>query len=166
MTKRRDICITVNGRRYSRAVEPRYLLADFLRHELGLTGTHIGCEQGVCGACTVLIDGRSARSCLHLAVTLDGASVMTVEGLAGMDELHPIQLAFQKHHALQCGYCTPGFLMTAVELLSENKTPTEDEARTALTNNVCRCTGYNNIVRAVLDAGRVLQGSASKGSDR
>lgn len=164
MNQRVEVTLTVNGRCYKRSVEPRYLLADFLRHELGLTGTHIGCEQGVCGACTVLIDGRSARSCLHFAVSLDGASITTVEGLAGLDDLHPIQEAFRRNHALQCGYCTPGFLMTTVELLAANKTPTEHEARAALTNNVCRCTGYNNIVRAVLDAGRELEQRAEKDS--
>ncbi|MGD9922705.1 MAG: (2Fe-2S)-binding protein [Pseudorhodoplanes sp.] len=165
MSKRIDISLTVNGKRYQRSIEPRYLLADFLRHELRLTGTHIGCEQGVCGACTVLIDGRTARSCLHFAVTLDGASIITVEGLAGLDDLHPIQEAFRRNHALQCGYCTPGFLMTAMELLDANPHPTEAEARDALTNNVCRCTGYNNIVKAVLEAGRDLDTRATKGSD-
>jgi aerobic-type carbon monoxide dehydrogenase small subunit (CoxS/CutS family) len=117
----------------------------------------------VCGACTVLIDGRSARSCLHFAITLDGASITTVEGLAGLDELHPIQDAFQRHHALQCGYCTPGFLMTTLELLSADAAMTEENVRDALTNNVCRCTGYNNIVKAVMDASRTLR--ADKESD-
>lgn len=156
MTERLPISLTVNGKLYNRSVEPRYLLADFLRHELRLTGTHVGCEQGVCGACTVLIDGHSARSCLHFAVSLDGASITTVEGLAGLGDLHPIQQAFRRNHALQCGYCTPGFLMTTVELLAANHAPTEEEARAALTNNVCRCTGYNNIVKAVLEASSEL----------
>ncbi len=165
MTKRVDVSLTVNGKRYNRTVEPRYLLADFLRHELRLTGTHIGCEQGVCGACTVLIDGRSARSCLHFAISLNGASITTVEGLAGLGDLHPIQEAFRRNHALQCGYCTPGFLMTTAELLGTNKMPTEEEARLALTNNICRCTGYNNIVKAVLEAAVELNKRTEMGSD-
>lgn len=165
MTKHLDVTLTVNGRRYRRSIEPRYLLADFLRHELRLTGTHIGCEQGVCGACTVLIEGQSARSCLHFAVSLEGASITTVEGLAERDDLHPIQEAFRRNHALQCGYCTPGFLMTTVELLAGNKSPTENEVKIALTNNICRCTGYNNIVKAVLEAGRELASRSEKGSD-
>jgi aerobic-type carbon monoxide dehydrogenase small subunit (CoxS/CutS family) len=144
--------LTVNGKIYERSVEPRYLLADFLRHEIGLKGTHIGCEHGVCGACTVMIDGRTARSCLHFAVVVDGAEIRTVEGLADEERLHPIQRAFHEHHALQCGYCTPGFLMTVVEFLESNPEPTKDEIRTALTNNICRCTGYTNIVEAVAAA--------------
>jgi len=144
--------LTVNGRLHEADVEPRLLLADFLRHELTLTGTHIGCEHGVCGACTVLIDGASARSCLHFAVALDGAEITTVEGLAGADGLHPLQEAFRRHHALQCGYCTPGFLMTALEFLHSGVPATEETVRDALTNNICRCTGYSAIVDAVLDA--------------
>jgi len=152
MTETHDVHVTVNGRRHDARVEARRLLVDFLRHDLGLTGTHIGCEQGVCGACTVLLDGRTARSCLHFAVTVDGSSIRTVEDLAGPDELHPIQEMFHQHHALQCGFCTPGFLLTAVELLEHNAEPDEATIREALMNNVCRCTGYANIVHAVAEA--------------
>jgi carbon-monoxide dehydrogenase small subunit len=160
---KRTIEITVNGKRYRREVEPRYLLADFLRHELALKGTHIGCEHGVCGACTVLIDGRTARSCLHFAVALDGAEITTVEGMATDEALHPIQRAFHENHALQCGYCTPGFLMTVLEFLRRNPSPSRDEIRTALANNICRCTGYVNIVKAVEQAAREMRGPAAAG---
>jgi carbon-monoxide dehydrogenase small subunit len=159
--QKHDVRVTVNGKSYARSVEARYLLADFLRHDLGLKGTHIGCEQGVCGACTVMIDGRVARSCLLFAVAVDGASITTIEGIASEDALHPIQEAFHDNHALQCGYCTPGFLITTIELLRENPTPSEDEIRTALTNNMCRCTGYVNIVKAVADAARRLGKAAN-----
>ena len=148
--------LVVNGRRYVREAEPRYLLADFLRHELGLKGTHVGCEHGVCGACTVLIDGRTARSCLHFAVDVAGSEITTVEGLGVGDELHPIQQAFHEHHALQCGFCTPGFLMTCLEFLRDHPEPDESEIRAALTNNICRCTGYINIVAAVAAAARAM----------
>ncbi|MCL4764966.1 MAG: (2Fe-2S)-binding protein [Hyphomicrobiaceae bacterium] len=158
--------LTVNGKAYSREVEPRYLLADFLRHELHLTGTHIGCEHGVCGACTVLIDGKTARSCLQFAVALDGAEVTTVEGIAGDGPLHPIQEAFHEAHALQCGYCTPGFLLTTVEFLRRNPTPTRAEIREALTNNMCRCTGYLNIIEAVENAARRLSGAGEVATER
>lgn len=144
--------INVNGRNYAREVEPRYLLADFLRHELGLKGTHIGCEHGVCGACTVMINGRTARSCLHFAVDVAGAEITTVEGLGSETALDYVQQAFHDHHALQCGFCTPGFLMTTHELLARNPNPTEADIRSALTNNICRCTGYANIVAAVAAA--------------
>jgi carbon-monoxide dehydrogenase small subunit len=148
-----SIKITVNGRAHERSVPPRLTLADFLRHELGLTGTHIGCEHGVCGACTVLIDGASARSCLMLAVQANGAEVRTVEGLKGADgALHPLQEAFRASHGLQCGYCTPGMLMTLVEFLGENPAPTGDQVRDAISGNLCRCTGYKRIVDAALDA--------------
>ena len=147
-----QVTITVNGRRREARVEPRRLLVDFLRHDLGLTGTHIGCEQGVCGACTVLLDGRTARSCLHFAVAVDGSDIRTVEDLASLDELHPIQEMFHQRHALQCGFCTPGFLLTAVELLERTADPDEAAIREALMNNVCRCTGYANIVDAVAEA--------------
>ena len=133
------------------------LLVDFLRHELGMTGTHIGCEHGVCGACTILLDGRTARSCLHFAVAVDGSEIDTVEGVASQDLLHPIQEAFHQHHALQCGYCTPGFLMTTIELLKQNPNPDEAAIRRALTNNICRCTGYTNIIKAVAAAAAALQ---------
>lgn len=155
---KKTVEMTVNGKRYRREVEPRYLLADFLRHELELKGTHIGCEHGVCGACTVLIDGRTARSCLHFAVALDGAEITTVEGMATDEALHPIQRAFHENHALQCGYCTPGFLMTVHEFLRRNPDPSRDEIRTALANNICRCTGYVNIVKAVEQAAREMRG--------
>jgi aerobic carbon-monoxide dehydrogenase small subunit len=143
------ITVTVNGRIYERQVEPRLLLSDFLRHELGLTGTHVGCEHGVCGACTVLLDGEIARSCLMLAVQADACEILTVEGLTSTDDLHPVQQAFWETHALQCGFCTPGFLLTTVALLREQPRPTREEIRVALSGNLCRCTGYQNIVRAV-----------------
>ncbi|WP_424139187.1 (2Fe-2S)-binding protein [Roseomonas chloroacetimidivorans] len=149
MHDRTEVELVVNGRQYRRSVEPRYLLADFLRHELGLKGTHIGCEHGVCGACTVKIDGQTARSCLHFAVAVQGSQITTVEGIAGPDALHPIQEAFHEHHALQCGFCTPGMLMTVSELLERNPSPSEADIRVALTSNICRCTGYTNIVKAV-----------------
>ena len=155
MTERHRIVIEVNGKRHERMVEARTSLADVLRHELGLTGTHIGCEHGVCGACTVLVDGRSARACLMLAVRADGAAVETVEGLAAPDgTLHPLQAALSRHHGLQCGYCTPGVLMTMVELQRETAGApvTEEAVRRAMSGNLCRCTGYQGIVDAVLDA--------------
>jgi carbon-monoxide dehydrogenase small subunit len=150
MTPTFPVTITVNDKVYQRQVEPRLLLSDFLRHELGLTGTHVGCEHGVCGACTILFDGESARSCLMFAVQADGHNITTVEGMApGNDQLHPIQQAFWEAHGLQCGYCTPGILMTLVPFLKENPDPTEDEIRHALSGNLCRCTGYQHIVDAV-----------------
>ena len=152
MTDEYEVTVTVNGRSRASRVEARRLLVDFLRHDLGLTGTHIGCEQGVCGACTVLLDGRTARSCLHFAVAVDGSDIRTVEDLADLDELHPIQEMFHQKHALQCGFCTPGFLLTAVELLESTPDPDEATIREALMNNVCRCTGYANIVDAVAEA--------------
>ncbi len=152
MTDEVEVTVTVNGRTRQSRVEPRRLLVDYLRHDLGLTGAHIGCEQGVCGACTVLLDGRTARSCLHFAVTVDGSDIRTVEDLADLDELHPIQEMFHQKHALQCGFCTPGFLLTAVELLERTADPDEATIREALMNNVCRCTGYANIVDAVAEA--------------
>lgn len=152
MTDEYEVTVTVNGRSHRSRVEARRLLVDFLRHDLGLTGTHIGCEQGVCGACTVLLDGRTARSCLHFAAAVDGSDIRTVEDLADVDELHPIQEMFHQKHALQCGFCTPGFLLTAVELLESTPDPDEAVIREALMNNVCRCTGYANIVDAVAEA--------------
>jgi aerobic-type carbon monoxide dehydrogenase small subunit (CoxS/CutS family) len=150
MPDRRLITVTVNGEAHKRAVEPRLLLSDFLRHDLGLTGTHVGCEHGVCGACTVLVDEQLARSCLMFAVQADGARVTTVEGLADSPEaLHPVQQAFWDAHGLQCGFCTSGMLITTVALLRDNPTPTDPEIRAALSGNLCRCTGYQNIVRAV-----------------
>jgi len=148
--ERVPITVTVNGRAYTRIVEPRLLLCDFLRHELRLTGTHVGCEHGVCGACTVLVDDQLARSCLMLAVQADGASVTTVEGLApGPTSLHPIQQAFWDAHGLQCGFCTSGMLITTLALLQAEPHPTDAQIRAALSGNLCRCTGYQNIVKAV-----------------
>ena len=144
-----NVTITVNGTRYERAVEPRMLLSDFLRHELGLTGTHVGCEHGVCGTCTIVLGGQAVRSCLRFAVQADGYDILTVEGLGTIEELHPLQDAFRDAHALQCAFCTPGFLMTLVPFLEENPNPTEDEIREAIAGNLCRCTGYQNIVEAV-----------------
>ena len=145
-----SVAMTVNGVSYERSVEARMLLSDFLRHELGLTGTHVGCEHGVCGACTILLDGESARSCLMFAVQAAGHSVTTVEGLAqDRENLHPLQQAFWEAHGLQCGYCTPGILMTLIPFLQQNPDPTEDEIRHALSGNLCRCTGYQHIVDAV-----------------
>lgn len=150
MTQTISIHVTVNEKEYRRSVEPRMLLSDFLRHELGLTGTHVGCEHGVCGACTVLFDGESARSCLMFAVQADGHRITTVEGLAkSTDQLHPIQQSFWEAHGLQCGYCTPGILMTLVPFLRDNPNPSEEEIRHALSGNLCRCTGYQHIVDAV-----------------
>jgi aerobic-type carbon monoxide dehydrogenase small subunit (CoxS/CutS family) len=143
------IRITVNGIEYEKFVEPRLLLSDFLRNDLGLTGTHVGCEHGVCGACTVLVNGDSARSCLFLAVQLDGAQVETVEGLGTVHALHPIQKAFHDCHALQCGFCTPGMLMTTIDLLKKSPLANDEQIREGLSGNLCRCTGYENIVRAV-----------------
>ena len=143
------IRITVNGIEYEKFVEPRLLLSDFLRNDLGLTGTHVGCEHGVCGACTVLVNGDSARSCLFLAVQLDGAQVETVEGLGTVHALHPIQKAFRDCHALQCGFCTPGMLMTTIDLLKKSPLANDEQIREGLSGNLCRCTGYENIVRAV-----------------
>jgi carbon-monoxide dehydrogenase small subunit len=149
-----SVTVTINGRRYERPVEPRLLLSDFLRHDLGLTGTHVGCEHGVCGACTILVDGEPVRSCLMLAVQADGRELTTVEGLAQGDDLHPLQQAFWEAHGLQCGFCTPGFLMTLVPFLEENPDPSEDEIRHAISGNLCRCTGYQHIVDAVQLAAR------------
>ena len=144
-----DIAVTVNGTRHEQAVEPRTLLSDFLRHDLGLTGTHVGCEHGVCGACTVLLDGDPVRSCLMFAIQAHGHEVTTVEGLGTIDHLHPIQEAFQEAHGLQCGFCTPGILLTVKTFLEQNPDPSEDEIREALSGNLCRCTGYQHIVDAV-----------------
>lgn len=152
MAKTLNIRVTVNGAVYERSVEARMLLADFLRHELRLTGTHIGCAHGVCGACTVLIDGASARSCLTFAAQVDGASVTTVEGLASEGTLSLIQQCFHEHHALQCGYCTPGFLIVITELLSRKADRAKLDLREALAGNLCRCTGYQNILEATKEA--------------
>jgi carbon-monoxide dehydrogenase small subunit len=154
MTPKQTIQLTVNGRAYERTVEVRLTLADFLRDELDLTGTHLGCEHGMCGACTILFDGEAVRSCLLLAVQADGADLTTVEGLAQGEGLHPLQQAFHENHALQCGFCTPGFLMTAVAFLQETQNPTEAQVREAISGNICRCTGYAPIVQAILQARR------------
>jgi carbon-monoxide dehydrogenase small subunit len=155
----RQIALEVNGRDYEGEVEPRLLLADFLRENLDLRGTHLGCEHGVCGACTVLVDGEPLRSCLMLAVQANGRKVTTVEGLAGPESLHPLQQAFRDHHALQCGFCTPGFLISSLHLLEHPPGVTdEQEIREALSGNLCRCTGYSAIVDAVKDVAERLQG--------
>ncbi len=144
------VTVTINEKTYEREVEPRLLLSDFLRHELGLTGTHVGCEHGVCGACTILLDGQPVRSCLMFAVQVHGHQLRTVEGLAAnQDELHPLQQAFWEEHGLQCGFCTPGILMTLVPFLEQNPDPTERDIREAISGNLCRCTGYQHIVNAV-----------------
>ncbi len=154
-----QVSMTVNGAVHTAEVEGRTTLADCLRHGIGLTGTHLGCEHGVCGACTVLVDGVSVRSCLMLAIQADGAQVRTIEGLAGAaGKLHPLQEAFRRHHGLQCGYCTPGMLMTLVEFLAEIPDPTETEVRAAISGNLCRCTGYQGIVAAALDAAAEMRG--------
>lgn len=158
MTDHVLIRVTVNGNHYERAVEPRLLLSDFLRHELNLTGTHVGCEHGSCGACTILFDGAAVRSCIMFAVQADGHTITTVEGLADDPEhMHPLQEAFRETHGLQCGYCTPGFLMTLLPFLEENPTPTEAQVRDVLSGNICRCTGYQHIVDAALLAAQRLR---------
>jgi len=145
-----EIDVTVNGIRHSVAADPRKTLADFLRDDLGLTGTHLGCEHGVCGACTVLLDGASARSCLTLVGQVNGSEVTTIEGLSDGDGLHPLQEAMRDSHGFQCGFCTPGFMMTAVECLNSNPKPTEAEVREAISGNICRCTGYHSIIQGIL----------------
>jgi carbon-monoxide dehydrogenase small subunit len=163
-----NVRVMVNGKPYEREVEARLLLSDFLRHELGLTGTHVGCEHGVCGACTVLLEGQAVRSCLLFAVQVDGRALSTVEGLAASpDKLHPLQQAFWESHGLQCGFCTPGFLMTLVPFLERHPNPTEDEIRHAISGNLCRCTGYQHIVDAVLlAAARAAAASAEPATER
>jgi carbon-monoxide dehydrogenase small subunit len=157
----RQITVRVNGSTYTGRAEVRKTLADFIREDCGLTGTHLGCEHGVCGACTILMNGDAVRSCLLFAVQAEGADLMTVEGLADGDRLHPIQQAYWEHHALQCGFCTPGFLMTTQAFLREHPHPTEREIREALAGNLCRCTGYQNIVKAVAAAAEMLAGGAA-----
>jgi len=162
MSEMRTITVTVNGKQHTAEVEPRTTLADFLRHQLELTGTHLGCEHGVCGACTILFDGHSARACLMLAVQTDGHEVTTVEGLAAPDgTLSPLQQAFKKHHGLQCGFCTPGMLTTLTELLRDQPNATEEEVRDVLSGNLCRCTGYSGIVDAAME---VLSQQRGKGA--
>ncbi|SFJ30012.1 (2Fe-2S)-binding protein [Thermoflavimicrobium dichotomicum] len=157
---RKKISVTVNGVKYEREVNVRTLLSDFLRRELGLTGTHVGCEQGVCGACTILIDGQAIRSCLTLAVQADGRSVTTIEGIGSPEQLHPIQQAFWENHGLQCGFCTPGFVISAYAFLSENPNPTDEEIREALSGNLCRCTGYQGIIKSVKAVAEKMQATA------
>jgi len=153
--------VDINGETYAGEVEPRTLLSDFIRHQAGLTGTHVGCEHGVCGACTIQLDGETVRSCLMLAAQANGRSLLTVEGLADGGELHPLQQAFHERHALQCGFCTPGFLLSAEALLRERPDPSEREVREALAGNLCRCTGYEGIVKAVLDVAAARRGEAA-----
>lgn len=157
MDNRCSLSFSVNGQHWQGEVEPRNTLADVLRDRVGLTGTHLGCEHGICGACTVLLNGHSARSCLTFAVQVQDMEVVTVEGIARGDVLHPIQQAFQEQHALQCGFCTPGFITTVYEFLNENPSPTEAEIREALSGNLCRCTGYVSIVKAVQSAAARLR---------
>ena len=164
MGETRKLSVTVNGTPYEEVVEVRLTLADFLRQQLALTGTHLGCEHGVCGACTVLVDGRSARSCLMLAVQVNGREITTIEGIAPSDEeLHPLQQAFADNHGLQCGFCTPGMLTTMVEFLRDNPAPSERQVQEALSGNLCRCTGYQGVVAAVLDAAKRLRGEPMDG---
>ena len=144
-----DLSVTVNGKSYQQTIDPRTLLSDFLRNDLGLTGTHVGCEHGVCGACTVLLEGLPVRSCLLFAPQVHNQEILTVEGLGTIDDLHPLQEAFREAHALQCGFCTPGILTTLVPYLEENPNPTEEEIREAISGNLCRCTGYQHIIDAV-----------------
>ncbi|PKB69651.1 MAG: hypothetical protein BZY77_03940 [SAR202 cluster bacterium Io17-Chloro-G5] len=154
MSTTSTISVIVNGQKFDRTVEARLTLADFLREELDLTGTHLGCEHGVCGACTILFDGQAIRSCLMLAVQANGAEITTVEGLSSDGQLNSLQSAFRENHALQCGFCTPGMLITATAFLKDNPHPTEEQAREAISGNLCRCTGYVSIVNAVIQAGR------------
>ena len=157
MVDTRDIQINVNGITYAEKIETRFSLADVLRENLNLTGTHLGCEHGVCGACTVLVNGEAIRSCLMLGVQADGKEIITIEGIAEGDKLHPIQEAFWQNHGLQCGYCTPGFITTLVAFLKENPDPNELEIREAISGNICRCTGYQNIVKAAVLAAKTLR---------
>jgi aerobic-type carbon monoxide dehydrogenase small subunit (CoxS/CutS family) len=156
-----DVVLEVNGTSYRGTIEARMLLSDFLRHELKLAGTHVGCEHGVCGACTILLDGAAVRSCLMFAVQANGSTLSTIEGLASASgDLSPLQAAMHEHHGLQCGYCTPGILMTMTAFLREHASPSEDEVREALSGNLCRCTGYQNIVDAVLKAAETMRAAA------
>ena len=155
------VALTVNGAAYDVRIEPRELLVSVLRDRLGLTGTHIGCETSSCGACTVLLDGRSVKSCTVLAVQAQGHDVTTIEGLAGADGLHPVQEAFRRCHGLQCGFCTPGMVLAAVSLIDEGRAADEGSVRAALEGNLCRCTGYHNIVQAVLSAARAMRGDGA-----
>ena len=170
MTKSLEFTVTVNGVSYRRRVETRMLLSDFLRHELGLTGTHVGCEHGSCGACTILLDGVAVRSCILFAVQVDGQELTTIEGVAPdwtpdqpPEAMHPIQVGFRDAHGLQCGYCTPGFVMTLLPFLEENPNPTDEQIRDAISGNICRCTGYQNIVKAVRQAVEIMDAAEGGG---
>jgi carbon-monoxide dehydrogenase small subunit len=158
---KKDITVTVNGRKYEAQVEPRLLLSDFLRDRLGLTGTHVGCEHGVCGACTILANGNSVRSCLMLAVRADGAEILTVEGLGSQDQLNVLQNEFREKHGLQCGFCTPGMLISGMDLLKKYPLASDEEIREGLSGNLCRCTGYQNIVAAIRAAAALRDGGAT-----
>lgn len=158
MAQKQSISLTVNGVRYEKEVEPRLLLGDFLREDLELLGTHHGCEQGVCGACTVIVDGDSVRSCLMFAIQADGSEIATVEGLGTAEKLHPLQQSFWDNHALQCGFCTPGMLMTIVDLLDKYPLESDEEIRKGISGNLCRCTGYQNIVTAVRETAAQMKG--------
>jgi carbon-monoxide dehydrogenase small subunit len=158
---KRRISITINGTSHDEEVEPRLLLTHFIRDVAGLTGTHVGCDTSICGACTVLVDGVAVKSCTMFAAQADGAEVVTIEGMARDGQLHPLQESFWKKHGLQCGYCTPGMIMCSHQLLANNPTPTEEEIRTALDGNLCRCTGYQNIVKAVESAGEKIRENSS-----
>jgi aerobic carbon-monoxide dehydrogenase small subunit len=160
---KRSISVTVNGVTHQHEVEPRLLLVHYIRDVLGLTGTHIGCETSICGACTVSLDGQSAKSCTMFAVQADGASVTTIEGMAANGDLHPVQEGFWEQHGLQCGYCTPGMIMAAAQILDRNPDPTDTEIRHGLEGNLCRCTGYQHIVEAVQNAARKMKGEAATG---
>jgi len=162
MSQAIDVRLTVNGKTYEGRCEPRKLLVDFLREDLGLTGTHVGCEHGICGACTIMFNGEAARSCIMLAVQANGAELGTIEGLASDGKLHPLQEAFHRHHGLQCGFCTPGMLMVALDFLRVNPSPTEAEIREAMSAVLCRCTGYRDIVRAITAAAAALRAVASE----
>ena len=166
MSIKRAIDLTINGKRYQRSVAVRMTLADFLRHDIGLTGTHVGCEHGMCGACTILFNGEAVRSCLLLAVQADGSDLKTVEGLCTSGQLNPLQLAFREQHALQCGFCTPGMLVTAYAFLKEEPRPTEAQVREAISGNICRCTGYQPIIKAILQAADIGESGTQRSEGR
>jgi len=166
MSQTVSINVTVNGKRYERQVEPRLLLSDFLRYELGLTGTHVGCEHGVCGTCTVLFDGQPVRSCLMFTPQANGHEIMTVEGLGTIEKLHPLQEAFWEAHGAQCGFCTPGMMMSVLPFLQENKNPTDEEIREVVAGNLCRCTGYQHIIDAVRLAAQKMSAGEQVGERR
>jgi aerobic carbon-monoxide dehydrogenase small subunit len=162
MSAELDIRLMVNGKSHAGRCEPRKLLADFLRENLGLTGTHVGCEHGICGACTIMVNGEAARSCIMLAVQANDADLVTIEGLSQGDKLHPLQQAFHEQHGLQCGFCTPGMLIAALDFLNTNPQPTAEEVREGLSSVICRCTGYQNIIRAVLQAAEQMRAESAE----